>query len=144
MQHDARGILAPLLKKNSSTCTTNSVGVLSSLSKRTHIDRICAVALQRISPKASHSAVRPSLPSTFIHRLVETAARQCHMMWVQLGARNDSRLVVGRQPHGLGAIELRVLEGRDPDELRNEWWRMQAKRSMSASGGSLSRVMKRQ
>src|SRR5262249_39688179 len=58
-----------------------------------------------------------------LNRLVETAARQCHMTWVQLGTRNDPRLCVGRQPHGLGAIELRVLEGRDPDELRNECWR---------------------
>ena len=55
-----------------------------------------------------------------LHCLVETAARQCHMTWVQLGTRNDPRLAVGRQSHGLGAIEFRVLEGRDPDELRNE------------------------
>ena len=55
-----------------------------------------------------------------LNRLVETGARQCHMTWVQLGTRNDPRLAVGRQPHGLGAIEFRVLEGCDPDELRNE------------------------
>ena len=52
-----------------------------------------------------------------LNHLVETAARQCHMTWVQLGTRNDPRLAVGRQPHGLGAIELWVLECRDPDEL---------------------------
>ncbi len=40
----------------------------------------------------------------------QTTARQGDVFRKFLGATNHSRLVEGRQPHGLGAIELRVLK----------------------------------
>src|SRR6516162_2028514 len=45
------------------------------------------------------------------------------MLRIQLGARDDPRLAECRQPHGLGAIELRVLEGGQAYKLRDQGWR---------------------
>jgi len=47
---------------------------------------------------------------------VEAAARQPDMTRMKFGARDDPRLAEGRQPHGLRAIEFRVLESRQADE----------------------------
>ena len=50
--------------------------------------------------------------------LVETAARQRHVLWMKLGARDDPGLAEGRQAHGLSPVELRVLERGQAEELR--------------------------
>lgn len=54
-----------------------------------------------------------------VDHLVQTAARQADMTRMQLRAGNDPRLAEGRQAHGLGAIELRILESSQPNEPRH-------------------------
>ena len=49
-------------------------------------------------------------------RRVKAATRQRDMLRVVLGATDDPRLVPHRYPHGLGLVELRILEGGQPDE----------------------------
>ena len=44
------------------------------------------------------------------------AARQSKVLGVVLSAGNNSRLVVGRKPHGLRFVELWILERRQPDQ----------------------------
>ncbi len=44
------------------------------------------------------------------HYLIQTASWQGKMLWMILGAGNNSWFVVSRQAHGLRAIELRVLK----------------------------------
>ena len=41
---------------------------------------------------------------------IQTPSRQSEVLWVILSARNDSWLAVGRQSHGLRAIELGILK----------------------------------
>lgn len=41
---------------------------------------------------------------------IQTPSWQREMLWMILGARNDSRLAVGRQAHGLSAIEFGILK----------------------------------
>lgn len=52
------------------------------------------------------------------HDLVEASAWQGDVLRMQFGAGDDPRLVEDRQPHRLSAIEFRVLECREPDQLR--------------------------
>ena len=51
---------------------------------------------------------------------VEAAARQSNMSRMELGARDDPRLAECRQTHCLRAIEFRVLERCQANELRNQ------------------------
>ena len=48
--------------------------------------------------------------------LVETAPWNTNVMGVVLGAGDDARLVVRRQPHRLRLVELRILECRQPEQ----------------------------
>ena len=61
-----------------------------------------------------------------IDRLVDATAGQSNMLCVELGARDDPGLAERRQPHGLRAVELRVLESRQANELRNQGRRKRA------------------
>src|SRR5665213_1238151 len=45
-----------------------------------------------------------------LSNFIKTSAWKSEMLWQILGASHDSRFVVGRQPHGLRAIELRILK----------------------------------
>src|SRR5260370_34162232 len=45
-----------------------------------------------------------------LHYLIQTTSRQGKMLWMILGASDDSWLVVSRKAHCLRPIELRVLK----------------------------------
>ena len=45
------------------------------------------------------------------------------MLGVIFGAVDDPRFIVSGQPHGLGAIELRILEGCEADQPVAKGWR---------------------
>ena len=51
-----------------------------------------------------------------LSHLVETASRKTDVMRVVLGAGDDARLVVRRQPHRLRLVELRILKRRQPEQ----------------------------
>jgi hypothetical protein len=51
-----------------------------------------------------------------VEHVFEAAARQRDVPRVILGAGNDAWLVVGREPHRLRVIKLRVLKGRKPQQ----------------------------
>ena len=48
--------------------------------------------------------------------VLPAATRQAEMTVAVLGAADDARLAVGRQMHCLRLAELRILEGRQPDQ----------------------------
>ena len=48
--------------------------------------------------------------------IIKAAARQADVMRKILGARDDARLVVGRQPHRLRFVELGILKRRQPKQ----------------------------
>ena len=51
-----------------------------------------------------------------VAQVLQTAARQAEVMRMVLGTGDDARLVVGRQPHRLGLVELRILKGGKPEQ----------------------------
>ena len=48
--------------------------------------------------------------------IVQAATREGNMLRMLFGARDDPRFVVGRQPHGLRPVELRVLKRGQPNQ----------------------------
>ncbi len=58
----------------------------------------------------------------FLAHVVQTAARYADVLRVVLGTGNDARLVVRGQPHRLRFVELRILEGRDPEQTVPQPW----------------------
>ena len=71
-------------------------------------------------------------------RCIEAAARQGDVLRVVLGAADDARLVPHRHAHGLGLVELGVLEGRQADQPVGQRLR-QLRSSRSRSGWPASR-----
>ena len=72
---------------------------------------------ERVSrPTMVHSLdFRAMAPNQF-DNFIETTPRQSHVVHMKFGARDDSRLTECRQPHGLRAIELGILKGRQPNQ----------------------------
>lgn len=51
-----------------------------------------------------------------LKQVIQAAARQSNVLRVIFSAGDNSRLVVGRKPHGLRLVEFWILERRQPDQ----------------------------
>ena len=79
------------------------------LAVKRHVDGSTCVAL--VTNGRAHSQVLQRLAE-----VVEAAARKANVLRMIFAARDDARLVPGRQPHGLSFVELGVLECRQTEE----------------------------
>ena len=117
-------------------------------------------AVERRHPEACRRIVRRVHDSSnaqvrekLLH-IVQTAARQADVLRMVLGASDDARLVIGRQAHRLGLVELGILKCRQPNQSiaqtgrQSVPWRCRSDRRGSirgsratarSSGGSLRR-----
>src|SRR3990167_7994449 len=63
-----------------------------------------------------------SLISREVSRFI-TSSRKPYVLGKIFSTSNDAWLSKRRKPHRLSAVKLRILEGRQPDELIHESWR---------------------
>lgn len=61
------------------------------------------------------TTLRRVTPEIFFHKT------KTGMLGIVLGAADDARLVPHRQAHGLGLVELRILEGSESDQAVGQW-----------------------
>ena len=78
----------------------------------------------RLSPEVSgkpglNTEIVFDFAQTYIWYAFETASWQSHMEGMKFSARDNPWLAVGRQPHGLRTIELRILKGSEADQPCN-------------------------
>jgi hypothetical protein len=73
------------------------------LASKAHVQTAPVVTL--VANGRAHTKVGERPPN-----IVEAPAGQANVMRVVLGAGDDTWLVVGRQPHRLSSVELRVLK----------------------------------
>ncbi|MOA47950.1 hypothetical protein D3C78_1706300 [compost metagenome] len=56
---------------------------------------------------------------------IQAATRQSYVLGKVLSTADDARLVPYRKTHGLRLVELRILEGRQPDQPVCQWqWQL--------------------
>lgn len=79
------------------------------LAVKPHVQRATGVTL--VANDRAHTQVGERLAG-----IVEAAPRQSDVLGVVLGTGDDAWLVVGRQPHCLGFVELGILKSRQAKE----------------------------
>jgi hypothetical protein len=73
--------------------------------------------LQRGAAESFVALARLDLqPAQQFQNLFQTSSRQGEVLRMVFGAIDDARFIVGRDPHGLRAIKLRILKGRQPNQ----------------------------